>query len=368
MSPESSVAESVDHTATAQPATRAGVLYIGMDLGCYKTSVAATNGTREIVYSIVGWPKDPVSRKMLGKDIVFGGEAYRHRLALDTVRPFERGALKYLDNAAAGIPKEKLGRYQEAARELVKHVVSLCRAPRGTLLFGVIGSPARASILNKQALMDACKGTFESVMIVSEPFAVAYGLNQFEDTLVVDIGAGTTDLCRMHGAIPGEEDQITIAKAGDYIDDCASKLIQERHPAAQFTINMVREAKERLSFVNDVNDKAIVTWPNQEGRPTAFDITAELTEACRLIVPDIVEGLRRLVSSFDAEFQRRMLQNVILAGGGSQLRGLDRLIEEDLAQYGGGKVTRVHEPDFAGANGALKLAADMPEDYWKDAT
>jgi rod shape-determining protein MreB len=364
----SSVAESVDHTATAPPGTRAGVLYIGMDLGCYKTSVAATNGTREIVYSIVGWPKDPVSRKMLGKDIIFGSEAYRHRLALDTVRPFERGALKYLDNVAAGIPKEKLGRYQQAARELVKHVVSLCRAPQGTLLYGVIGSPARASILNKQALMDACAGTFESVMIVSEPFAVAYGLNQFEDTLVVDIGAGTTDLCRMHGAIPGEEDQITIPMAGDYIDDCASKLIQERHPAAQFTINMVREAKERLSFVNDVNDKAIVTWPNQEGRPTAFDITAELTEACRRIVPEIVDGLRRLVSSFDAEFQRRMLQNVILAGGGSQLRGLDRLIEEDLAQYGGGKVTRVHEPDFAGANGALKLAADMPEDYWKDVT
>jgi len=336
-----------------------------MDLGCYKTSVAATNGMREIVHSIVGWPKDPVARKMLGKDIVFGNEAYRHRLALDTVRPFERGALKFLDHDAAGISKEKLGRYREAARELVKHVVSLCRPPRGTLVYGVIGSPARASILNKEALMDACKGTFDAVMIVSEPFAVAYGMNQLEDTLVVDIGAGTTDLCRMHGAIPTDEDQITVSKAGDYIDDCAFQLIQKRHPAAQFTINMVRDAKERLSFVNEVNDKAIVTWPNREGRPTPFDITEELTEACRKIVPDIVDGLRRLVSSFDAEFQRRMLQNVILAGGGSQLRGLDRLIEEDLRQYGGGKVTKVHEPDYAGTNGALKLAADMPEEYWK---
>src|SRR5688572_4458625 len=348
------------------PATRAGTLYIGMDLGCYKTSVAATNGAREIVHSIVGWPKDPVSRKMLGKDIVFGNEAFAHRLALNTVRPFERGALKYLDNVAAGIPKEKLERYRLAARELVKHVVSLCRPPRGTLVYGVIGAPARASILNKEALMDACRESFESVMIVSEPFAVAYGMNQLEDALVVDIGAGTTDLCRMHGAIPADEDQITIPKAGDYIDDCAMKLIQERHPAARFTVNMVRDAKERLSFVNDVDDKAVVEWPDAQGRPTSFDITAELKEACRKIVPDIVEGLRRLVSSFDAEFQRRMLQNVVLAGGGSQLRGLDRLIEEDLRQYGGGKVTKVHEPDFAGANGALKLAADMPEEYWKD--
>jgi rod shape-determining protein MreB and related proteins len=332
-----------------------GVLYIGMDLGCYKTSVAATNGTRETVYSIVGWPKDPVSRKMLGKDIVFGNEAFQHRLALETVRPFEKGALKYIGDEEAGIKENRLARYKEAAKELVKHVVQVCRPPKGTLVYGVIGSPARASILNKQALMDACKGTFEAVMIVSEPFAVAYGMNVLEDALIVDIGAGTTDLCRMHGAIPTEEDQLTSSKAGDFIDEEATKLIRKKHPGAQFTVNMVREAKERLSFVNDVNDKA-----------TPFDITAELKEACRMIVPDIVSGLHKLVSSFDAEFQRRMLTNVVLAGGGSQLRGLDRMIEEDLQKYGGGKVTKVHEPVFAGANGALKLATDMPDDYWKE--
>jgi rod shape-determining protein MreB len=351
---------------TAGRTTKEGVLYIGMDLGCYKTSVAATNGTREVIHSIVGWPKDPVSRKMLGKDIVFGDEAVKHRLALDTVRPFEKGALKYADNVEAGVKPERLAKYKEAAKELVKYVVSTCRPPKGTLVYGVIGSPARASILNKQALMDACKGTFEAVMIVSEPFAVAYGTNTLEDALIVDIGAGTTDLCRMHGAIPTEEDQVTSGKAGDYIDGIAMDLIAKAHPTAQFTINMVRDAKERGSFVNDVNDKAIVKWPNKDGRPTDFDITAQLKEACSMIVPDIVAGLRKLVSSYDAEFQKRMLQNVVLAGGGSQLRGLDRLIEKDLEQYGGGKVTKVHEPVFAGANGALKLAADMPEDYWKE--
>ncbi len=359
----------LEEAKVAEPAartTKEGVLYIGMDLGCYKTSIAATNGTREVVYSIVGWPKDPVSRKMLGKDVVFGNEAFQHRLALDTVRPFEKGALKYADNDAAGIPKEKLEKYKQAARELVRHVVSLTRPPKGTLVYGVIGAPARASILNKQALLDACRDTFEAVMIVSEPFAVAYGMNMLEDALVVDIGAGTTDLCRMHGAIPTEEDQITSSKAGDYIDEVAFNLIKQAHPDAQFTINMVRDAKERYSFVHDVNDRAVVTWPNKDGKPTAYDITKELKEACRSIVPDIVQGLRKLVSTYDAEFQRRMLQNVILAGGGSQLRGLDRLIEEELQQYGGGRVTKVHEPVFAGANGALKLAADMPEDYWKE--
>ena len=161
----SSLAETEERDTTPKPASGAGVLYIGMDLGCYKTSVAATNGTREVIHSIVGWPKDPVSRKMLGKDIVFGDEAVKHRLALDTVRPFEKGALKYADNAEAGVKPERLAKYKEAAKELVKYVVSTCRPTKGTLVYGVIGSPARASILNKQALMDACKGTFEAVMI-----------------------------------------------------------------------------------------------------------------------------------------------------------------------------------------------------------
>jgi len=347
------------------PKANTGILHIGMDLGCFKTSIAATNGTREVVHSIVGWPKDPVSRKMLGKDIVFGNEAFKHRLALETIRPFEKGALKYIEDKESGIAQEKLARYKVAAKELVQHAVSLTRVPKGTLVYGVIGAPARASILNKQALLDACKGTFEAVMIVSEPFAVAYGMNLFEDCLVVDIGAGTTDLCRMHGAIPSEDDQFTLGIAGDSIDEAAAALIRKTHPGAQFTINMVRDAKERLSFINDVNDKAVVMWPNEEGKPTAYDITKELKEACRSIVPGIVQGLRKLVSTFDAEFQKRMLSNVILAGGGSQMRGLDRLIEDDLQQYGGGRVTKVQEPVYAGANGALKLATDMPEEYWK---
>jgi hypothetical protein len=257
------VADKPRTSRSAHPAS--GALYLGMDLGCFKTSIAATNGTRETVYSIVGWPKDPVSRKMLGKDIVFGNEAFQHRLALDVIRPFEKGALKYADNTAAGVAPERLAKFKEAARELVKHCVSLTRPPVGTLIYGVIGAPAEASVLNKQALMDACKGVFEAVMIVSEPFAVAYGMNALEDCLVVDIGAGTTDLCRMHGAIPTKEDQVTSGKAGDSIDAMAVELIKKAHPTAQFTINMVREAKERLSFVNDVNDKAIVTWPNDQG-------------------------------------------------------------------------------------------------------
>ena len=41
-------------------------------------------------------------------------------------------------------------------------------------------------------------------------------------------------------------------------------------------------------------------------------------------------------------------------------------IEEALKEYGGGKVRTVDEPQYAGSNGAHKIALDMPEEYWKE--
>jgi rod shape-determining protein MreB len=71
-----------------------GVLYIGMDLGTSRTSVSASNGVRETVYSVVGYPKDVVSKKLLKKDVLFGKEAMEKRLSLKLYKPLEKGVLK----------------------------------------------------------------------------------------------------------------------------------------------------------------------------------------------------------------------------------------------------------------------------------
>ena len=86
-------------------------------------------------------------------------------------------------------------------------------------------------------------------MIVSEPFAVAYGLNALLHTMIIDIGAGTTDFCVMKGRYPTDDDQRSLTAAGDSIDTQLMKLIQTRYPTASFTVFMVREWKEKYSFV-----------------------------------------------------------------------------------------------------------------------
>jgi rod shape-determining protein MreB len=199
--------------------------------------------------------------------------------------------------------------------------------------------------------------------VCSEPFAVAYGLDFLKDTLVIDIGAGTTDLCRVHGTMPKAEDQRTHKVAGDHIDEFLGGLIKKKHPKAQFSINMLREIKERNASVTKNMDPVNVSFTVQ-GRPQEFDITELVREACETIVAPTVKALQDLIATYDPEFQAQMRNNVLLGGGGSQITGLGRAIEEALSEFGGGNVRTVEEPQYAGANGALKIALDMPENLW----
>ncbi|NVM22904.1 MAG: rod shape-determining protein [Desulfobacterales bacterium] len=343
--------------------TKTKVLNVGIDLGTSRSVIAADNGIRTFVSSYVGFPKDVVSRKMLKTEIVFGDEALKNRLALDLYRPFDKGMLKYSDSSEH---PEESKKAKSVAKQLLEHLVDLAtESQAGDLtLRGVIGAPALASQKNKKHLLDVAEEILDDVMVVSEPFAVAYGLDMFYNALIIDIGAGTVDLCRMAGTIPSEDDQITTFKAGDHIDEVFLDLIKTKYEKANFTVTMIKKFKEENAFVSAKGERVSIELPVR-GKPTIHDVTDELREACRAIVPEIVEGVRKLVAAFDPEFQDALKQNVVLAGGGSQIVGLQREIESYMKKtLGYGKVTKVEEPLYAGANGALMLSRDMPDEYW----
>jgi rod shape-determining protein MreB len=279
-------------------------------------------------------------------------------MSLNLIRPLAGGAIK----TKGGRDSDDTRR---AVRDLLGHALSMAQIPSGSTLYAVVGAPAEASVEGKAAIIDAACNHVDSVIVCSEPFAVAYGLDFLNDTLVIDIGAGTTDLCRVHGTMPKAEDQRTHQTGGDSIDQKLADLLREKHPEAQFSINMIREIKEKHASVSKNMDRVEVMLP-VAGKPKRFDLTELVYEACYTIVPPTVAALQDLIATYDPEFQEKMRKNVLLGGGGSQIQGLGRAIEDALHEYGGGKVTTVEEPQYAGSNGALKISLDMPEEYWKE--
>lgn len=328
-------------------------LYIGIDFGTSKTAIVASNGVREVIASVVGYPKDAIAAKFLQKSIVLGNDAVKNRLALNMYKPIEKGIIKNTD-------KDK-----EAGRELLKYAINLAtKGKKYKKVMAVIGTPAQTDHVNKQALHEVCSNLVDSIMVVSEPFTIAYSIGSLNNAIVVDIGAGTTDLCRMHGSLPNETDEQCNDLAGDHIDNQLMTLIPKRYKGAQITKTMCQEWKEKYGFMVKADKPVSVEFP-LEGKLNVMDITPEMQKACESIVPAIVEGIGKLVSTYDPEFQEELKHNIIVGGGGSQIQKIDECIELNLKKIGGGKVKTVKDPVFAGADGALQLAQEMPADYWE---
>lgn len=334
------------------------ILHVGIDLGTSRSAISASNGERFVVDSYVGWPADMVAKKVLKRGVLIGHEAVANRTMLDLHRPLERGLLK------EGSEKDV-----EAVRELLKHLLGLVGVSSNGKVSAenvraVVGVPAAALRTNKQYLRNSMKGIVDSLLIVSEPFAVAYGLDALLHTMIIDIGAGTTDFCVMRGRYPTEEDQRTLTVAGDSIDAQLLKLIEQRYPEANVTVFMVRDWKEKHSFVGHAPEKVVVTAP-VKGVPTQLDITNEMKAACESLLAPVTETMLDLLARVEPEFQERVRSNIILSGGGGLIRGLPQALEAALKQVGGGNVRYMEDPVFIGSDGGLALAIDAPDGDWE---
>lgn len=328
-------------------------IFIGVDFGTSKIAMTTSSGKSILEQNVVGYPKDAISSKFLKKEVLYGAEALKHRVALNIHRPIECGVLK--------TNKEDL----DAAKGLLEYCLNSLNLPDDAETYAILGVPAKASVLSKKILTEMTKDFFTGVMVASDPFCVAYELGLLENVMVVDIGAGTTDICRVRGTLPEPEDMTSFGKAGDYIDDSLIKSITSDYTSAMVTKEMAKRWKEEYGFVGEPSKDCEVDVP-VDSSTIKLSIVQELKDACESIVPPIIEGITSLIATYDPDFREELRNNIIVSGGGSLIKNIDEFIEEELSIVGGGKVTVIKEDPFtAGSKGALKLAIDMPDDYWK---
>ena len=328
-------------------------LLIGIDLGTSRTAVVSSRGAREVFKSAVAYPKDLIGVKLLGNSHVVGDEALG-RSFLDVNFPLKDGVLKVTGDHE-----------RDAARKLIAYSVAQADPQEEDRVCAVIGVPANASGFNQELVLELAKDSVDIALVVSEPFLVAYGLDKLMNSIIIDIGAGTTDLCALKGRLPKLEDQASNVKAGDYIDELLMSAISLRYPGVQLNKQVVKAIKERYATVLSDGDKIKVTL-REEGKPVVIDITEEVRFACQSIVPEIIEHVEYLIAGFNPVDQTEALQNIIIAGGGSKITGINTMVAESLSEYGEVNVSCVEDVVYSGCAGALQLATEFPPESWND--
>jgi rod shape-determining protein MreB len=325
-------------------------LYLGIDLGTFQSTIAASNGQGETVETIVGKPKDPIARNFLKRDTLFGADALKNKLACNLYRPLAAGVAQDDENNLA------------AAKAFVTHLVESVDPEEFDEVYGVICSPSHISFVDKSNLVSILRGQVNAIMVVSEPFAVAFGLEEIGGSIVVDVGAGTVDVARVYGTFPNEDDETSLETAGDWIDEELKSMVEKKYTGAQLTKDMVRLWKESGSYIGD--DREMIVELSVGGKKQVVDVGDLVGIACTNLVPHVVNAIKGIIAGADPEYQPIMRNNIILSGGGSLIEGLADAVAEGLADIGDVSVWCAEDPITKVATGALALAEAMPDDQY----
>jgi rod shape-determining protein MreB len=136
--------------------------------------MVSSDSHEEEELTVIGTPKDLIAKNFLKRDVLFGEQALKNRLALNLFRPLEHGVIK-------DTPEDR-----DFIAHFITHLINLSDPEEYDRVVAVIGAPAEASYVDKTAIFDAAAGTVNAAMIISEPFAVAYALDMIEQLTCVE--------------------------------------------------------------------------------------------------------------------------------------------------------------------------------------
>jgi rod shape-determining protein MreB len=359
--------------ATATPARRTDrkSVLVGFDLGtnksCILTGLPGSSDitTSKIVSSVVGYVRDGIVDGIIAGNasILYGDDALRNVLHVNLVAPLDRGVIKHRD----------------AARDFLQHIRSLADPGGNAEIRAVVGIPANADEQAREDIRQCATGIFDRILMIPEPFLAALGyrddtrlgqpgyVDPVTNSLFIDIGGGTSDLCLVQGYFPTPDDQISIGFAGDAIDDLMRQDIDRVYPNNGLTHLRIREIKENHAYVGSIR-KPIDVKVIMGGKAHTLELGEVIGRACNTLIDKIYPALTTLIGRASSDGIVTLLQNIIITGGGSQIKGIDTVVQKKLTDdsYESPKI-RLAGQDYKRyvALGALKAARAARENQWQ---
>lgn len=200
----------------------------------------------------------------------------------------------------------------------------------------VVAIPSGITEVEKRAVRDsALRAGAREVYLVEEPKAAAIGVglpvHEPGGNMIIDIGGGTTEMAVI--SLDGVVVSKSIRIAGDEMDQA---IIEHLRKAYNLMIGerTAEEIKIRLGSAYPLDEELTMEVRGRDlvtGLPKTVTVTSEeIREALSEPIRIIVESARNTLEKTPPELSADLIdRGIVLAGGGSLLRGLDKLVAEE---------------------------------------
>ncbi|MFI5241160.1 MAG: rod shape-determining protein [Microgenomates group bacterium] len=295
---------------------------VGIDLGTANTLVYVRGK------GIVIREPSAVARHKKTKEILAIGTSAKKMLGrapatIEAIRPLRDGVISDFDATAA-----MLTHYIKKVHESGS---SLPKIPRPRV---VIGIPSGVTEVERRAVADAAiDAGAREVYLIEEPMAAAIGaglpIMGPEGTFIVDIGGGTSEIAMISlgGIVLGR----SVRTAGDEMDDAIINYVRLKYSLllGQPTAESVKIAIG--SAISQKDKFAVVRGRDLEnGLPKSIKLTSgEIQESLSTIIQEITGNIVDTLEETPPELVADVMEKgITLAGGGSLLPGIDKVISE----------------------------------------
>jgi rod shape-determining protein MreB len=200
----------------------------------------------------------------------------------------------------------------------------------------VIGVPSGITEVERRAVRESAEQAgAREVHLIEEPMAAAIGaaipIQEPEGNMIVDIGGGTTEVAVI--SLGGMVVSKSIDVAGDEMDEAIVQYFRRKYNLL-IGENTAEDVKIRIGSVFPLPEETSLEVKGRDqvtGLPKTISITSEeVRSALSEPIKAIIEVIKNTLEETPAELSADLVdRGIVLAGGGSLLRGFTELLSQE---------------------------------------
>lgn len=226
----------------------------------------------------------------------------------------------------------------------------------------VVSVPSGVTAVEERAVREAAlQAGAREAYLIEEPMAAAIGaglpVHEPTGNMIVDIGGGTTEVAVI--SLGGIVTSKSIRIAGDEMDDAVIQHVKRTYnlmigerTAEHIKLNIGTAYPLDIEETEEIRGRDLVTGLPKTLQITSTEIYKALSEPVAAILEAIKVTLEKTPPELAADIMDR---GIVMAGGGSLLRGLDRLVSDQT----GMPVHLAEEPLLAVAYGSGRVLENI---------